>query len=420
VSPATVLDKFSIFRSINYEPHPRQVEIHRSSAPVRVAACGTRFGKSTLAAAEAFAASVEPSVRPRRGWIVAPNYDLADKVYREITLIARSCTPELILKDSEHERLLVLRNLGGSFTEIRGKSAENPASLMGEGLDWCIVDEAARLRPDIWERYLMARLVDKRGWALHTSTPKGRGWYNALFISGGKDPRVEAWRCPTIDNPHIDREWLAAVKARVPQAIWEQEYEAAFLEGAGQVFRNVRGRALGEFAEPKAGETYFAGLDLAQTTDYTVLLVLDSARRVVHLERYNRIDWSLQVQRVRTTCERYNSAWLLVDSTGVGAPITEDLAEAGLRVEGYPFTQASKSALVSNLSMMLEKEQITLPRYEVAPDLIDELEAFEYSVTDAGAVKMTAPWGMHDDCVMSCALAAWSARDPGEFEVVFV
>jgi len=39
--------------------------------------------------------------------------------------------------------------------------------------------------------------------------------------------------------------------------------------------------------------------------------------------------------------------------------------------------------------------------------LIDELEAFEYSVTENGNVRTGAPSGYHDDTVIALALAAW-------------
>jgi hypothetical protein len=51
-----------------------------------------------------------------------------------------------------------------------------------------------------------------------------------------------------------------------------------------------------------------------------------------------------------------------------------------------------------------------LPRADLWPEGIDELEAFEYSVTENGAVKTGAPSGMHDDCVVALALAAWQVR----------
>jgi hypothetical protein len=46
----------------------------------------------------------------------------------------------------------------------------------------------------------------------------------------------------------------------------------------------------------------------------------------------------------------------------------------------------------------------------VWPEGIDELESFEFSVTDSGNVRTGAPGGGHDDCVIATALAAWQVR----------
>jgi hypothetical protein len=51
-----------------------------------------------------------------------------------------------------------------------------------------------------------------------------------------------------------------------------------------------------------------------------------------------------------------------------------------------------------------------LPRYELWPEGIDELEAFEYSVTEQGNVRTSAPSGLHDDCVIALGLTAWRLR----------
>ncbi len=82
----------------------------------------------------------------------------------------------------------------------------------------------------------------------------------------------------------------------------------------------------------------------------------------------------------------------------------EELKKAGCRVEPYPFTHASKSALIDNLSLLLEQKKLVLPRPEIWPEGIDELEAFEFSVTDSGTVRTGAR--AHDDCVIALALAA--------------
>lgn len=410
--PKFKLNKFGLFRDLGYEPHPGQVAVHKSEAPRRVLACGVRWGKSLCCAAEGLAAAMQPCSRSM-GWVVAPTYELADKVYREIVILVAEHLPHRIITLRESDRRLVVRNLGGGVSEIRAKSADNPTSLLGEGLDWLIVDEAARLKPLIWQSHLSQRLIDKKGWALLISTPKGKGWLYDLFMRGKRgDSAYESWNCPSWDNPHLDRQLIEAERELLPERVFQQEFGGKFLEGAGAVFRKVRECATGTWQEPKSGESYVAGLDLAKVEDFTVIVVMNRAREVVFMDRFNRLDWSLQVNRIHAAGERFNRARILCDSTGAGEPVFESLQKAGCAVDPYSFTQKSKSALIDNLSLMLEQEKIILPRPDLCPELIDELEAFEYSISDAGNVKTSAPHGIHDDCVVALALAAWKARRP--------
>lgn len=93
-----------------------------------------------------------------------------------------------------------------------------------------------------------------------------------------------------------------------------------------------------------------------------------------------------------------------MDSTGVGEPIYDDLNAMGLSPTGYHFTEQSRKDLLTNLQILLEQEIIKIPN---DPILIDELRSFQYELTDTGKVKMSVPDGLHDDMVMSLALAVW-------------
>jgi len=407
---ARPIHKVALFRDLGYVPHPGQIEVHKSTAERRVVACGVRWGKTLCAAAEATAAVLAPC-NHSIGWVVAPTYDLADKVYREIVRFAVEKLRHRVLQIRESDRRVLMRNLGGGVSEIRAKSADNPTSLLGEGLSWLVVDEAARLHPRIWQHFLSQRLIDKRGWALLISTPAGRGWFHEMFRRGqSTDAAWASWNNPTINNPHIDPARVDAERALLPERVFRQEYEGAFLEGSGAVFRNVRECATGTWHEPKPEETYVGGLDLAKVADYTVLTILDADARVVFVDRYNRLDWSVQVGRVYAACQKYNDARVLVDSTGVGDPVYESLCKADVRAEGYKFSNASKSALIDNLSLMMEQGRIELPNPELCPELVEELEQFQFSVTESGTVRSGAPGGQHDDMVVSLALAAWMRR----------
>jgi hypothetical protein len=349
------------------------------------------------------------------GWVVAPTYDLADRIFREIQIVVMRHLRHRIVVMRDSDRRLVLRNMAGGTSEIRAKSADNPVSLLGEGLDWVIVDEAARLKPVIWQSHLSQRLIDKQGWALLISTPRGKGYFYDLWRRGqGDDPHYKSWNHPSWTNPLLDREVIEAERARMPERAYSQEYGAQFLEGSGQVFRHIREAASGDWQEPKPEARYYAGLDLAKVEDYSVLVIVNEQRQVVFVDRFHRIDWSLQVQRIMAAAERYNNALILVDSTGIGEPIYESLRSAGCWVEAYPFTAKSKDALINNLSLMLEQRSIALPKTELCPELVDELEAFEYTISEAGNVRTSAPYSGHDDCVIALALAAWQVRDQSE------
>jgi hypothetical protein len=134
-----------------------------------------------------------------------------------------------VIDISEREHRIVLRNLAGGFSELRAKSADNPISLLGEGLDWLIVDEAARLRGDVWQSHLAQRLLDKKGWAMLASTPRGHNWFYRLFRRAGSDPDYEAWASPSWENPHLDPAAIQAERERLPEQVFMQEYGAQFV-----------------------------------------------------------------------------------------------------------------------------------------------------------------------------------------------
>jgi len=230
MSPSPVrLDKESLFADLGYLPHPGQLEVHRSRALRRVLACGSRWGKSTCAAMEAVAAALDPR-DVSKGWVVGPTYELAQLIYQRVLEVLEKKLAHRIVAIVPREHRIQIRNLSGGLSEIRARSADNPDSLLGEGLDWVVVDEAARLKASIWEEHLSQRLIDRGGWALLLSTPRGKNWFHKLYKRGqGKDPDFASWRCPSWTNPHLDREVIEREKGRLDEAAYLAEYGAEFV-----------------------------------------------------------------------------------------------------------------------------------------------------------------------------------------------
>lgn len=72
------------------------------------------------------------------------------------------------------------------------------------------------------------------------------------------------------------------------------------------------------------------------------------------------------------------------------------------RVTGFQFTNATKANLIEALALAFEKDAVKILDDRV---LIGELQAYEMERLPSGLIRYNAPDGMHDDMVISLALA---------------
>jgi hypothetical protein len=214
------LDKFALFASVRYKPHDVQRAVHASTASRRILCSGVRLGKSTLCVHEVLAALLAPGPATR-GWIVTPTAATTDFAHRVVEL-------------DERERRAEVRNLSGAVAIVEGRTADRPASLLGASLDWVVIDEAARLSEGVWAT-LSQRLVDRRGWALICSTPRGVGdWFHREHLRGARgDEGYASWSAPTWSNPSIDPATVLLERSRLTPGAFAAEYGARFIGGNG-------------------------------------------------------------------------------------------------------------------------------------------------------------------------------------------
>ena len=396
----TEIDKNRFFEKIHYTPHAKQKEIHDCDARFRLAACGVRFGKSYSGAAEALAMM---PYKDTRGWIIAPTYDLTEKVFREVYSWAANYLKEWIAEESYSRKYI--RFITGS--EIYCKSADNPISLSGESLDFIIWDEAPACKEEIWTHYLRERITDRKGWVLFIGTPRGRSWYYHIFLKG-QDPletEYKSFHYTTADNPYIDPNEIKSAQVQIPDRAFRQEYLAEFLSDTDAVFRHIRERIRNCLKPPESGKSYVGGVDLAKYQDYNVVIIADrDTHEIVYYDRWNRTDWTITYDRIAAASRKYNCP-MTIDSTGIGDPIFETLKKPpySLPVKPYKFTNATKEILIDNLVWYFENANIWIPEI---PEMINELEIFEYETTKPGNTTFNAPEGYHDDIVIGLALAA--------------
>ncbi len=367
--------------------------------------CGRRWGK-TVAGANEFIRQIWLQGEGREkpgivGFAVAPTYWHTQRQWCEFF---NYCPAELIEEIHRADRHVLLRG----NRNIWFKSADNPDSLRSQGIKVLWVDEGAQIAEEAWTLALRPALMDEKGIAFFTGTPRGHNWYFQLWTRG-QDPSqkdYKSWSFPSASNPYLDPAEIASFARDMPELAYRQEVLAEFLEDVGSVFRGVDRIVKGSFESPNRFKQYVMGADLAKLEDFTVLVVLDADGRLVAFDRFSELDWVFQRKRIVQLAQRYD-ARLLIDSTGVGDPVCDELYRENVRVEGYKFTNATKKDLIENLSIMIENQQLTIPNI---PELINELKLYGYKTTASGNVQYGAPEGYHDDCVVALALAAWQLK----------
>lgn len=315
---------------------------------------------------------------------------------------------EIIANKNEQEMRIEFTN--GSAFQIIG--CDNIDNIVGTNPVGVVFSEFPLGRPEAWD-FIRPILAENGGWAIFDYTPRGmnHGW---KLLQQAK--REESWfyQVLTVDDTDaIDAETLAEEKRQMPEDLFYQEYYCRFIEGAGRVFRNIDNCIYDDKYEPSPDQqfridhhrTYRLGIDLAKLADFTVITAVDlTTFKCLVAERFNQIDYPLQKSRIQTQYYKFNKSAITIDSTGVGEPIYDDLAAAGLAVTPFKFTEQTRRDLLTNLQLLLEQEIIKIPN---DPLLLDELRSFQYELSDKGKVKMVVPDGLHDDMVMSLALAVW-------------
>ena len=329
-------------------------------------------------------------------WWVAPVYAQAKIAYSRTK---HSILPEF-RKCNEADLTITLPN--GSIIEY--KSGEKPDNLYGEDVFGALMDEASRSREESFHA-VRSTLTATRGKLRCIGNVRGRkNWFfkmcrraqaGAKGMLYEKITSIDAIRAGVLD---IDE--VRDAKALLPAHVFKELYLCIPTDDGGNPFgiADIKKCIIKEFSKKP---TVRYGLDLAKSVDWVVLIGLDEDNHMTCCHRW-QAPWRDTIRRVVALVGNIKT---LVDSTGVGDPVLEELQNLSPGVfEGYKFTQGSKQQLMENLAMLIQRQKIGI----ADETCIDELESFEYEYS-RNSVKYTAPEGMHDDCVMALSLAALGA-----------
>ncbi len=380
--------------------HQAQRQIKRERKRFNVLCNGRRFGKNVLL--QDFAVEDGLANRAPVAWS-APTYK---QLLDDWRALGNTLAPVIVRKNEQEKQLSLMG--GGS---IDFWSLENPDAIRGRKYRTFIVNEAG-IVPDlvnVWNEVIRSTLMDLKGGAYFSGTPKGMNGFWHLFNE--TSPEWARWQMSTYANPHIDRAEIDALKGSLTERAWQQEIMAQFLPDGSGVFRNVRQLSTLKPEPAIEQREYLIGVDWGRTNDNTVCSVWDiTTRREVALDRYTGIAFGVQYERVQALAAAYNDALVIAEANAQQDAHIEALAKRGVRVMPYTTTNATKSYGVERFAGALERGEVYLQDDETG---ILEMEAMESGRTPSGLVKFSAPEGLHDDVPMARVIAYSGITDSG-------
>jgi hypothetical protein len=180
------------------------------------------------------------------------------------------------------------------------------------------------------------------------------------------------------------------------------------------------------------------GLDLGQANDYTALTIVkrppveggskEHVYHVGHLERVRNIPYPQIVSKVSVMMHNptlKDNAVLVVDQTGVGAPVVDLFEQAGLNPVGIMIhgganvskegskMNVPKRDLVGVMQVLLQSGRLKVAaKLALGSILQSEMLNFKVKIDPVTAHDSYSAWreNEHDDLVLSAAMACWYAE----------
>jgi hypothetical protein len=333
---------------------------------------------------------------------VSPVYSQAKKVFNEL---------EVLVKDTGLLEMVNRSELSLTFinkSKIIFRSGEREDTLRGYTLDYLVVDEAAYIKDQVWDRVLRQTLFVKGKKALFISTPKGRNWFYTLAMKGvsNDNPLYKTLKATSYDTPFITPEELSEAKLSLPETIYKQEILAEFIDDGGEVFSNLKSICnLHFYPSQETTGKYYAGIDFGRQDDYTVMIILNEKGEMVDFYRERQRSWEVIISDIVMRLRKWRPQ-VFAEINSIGDVLYENIRKQYPAVQPFLTNQASKQNAVEDLILAMNEEKIRLPNKDLNGDLYNELSVFTYSYSPKSRkVSYGAPNGLHDDCVISLSLA---------------
>lgn len=338
--------------------------------------------------------------------------------------------------------------------------ATSSSAIRGGSYNLLLLDEYAFLPSHIAEEFysstyptISAGMTTK---LIIVSTPNGMNHFHKLWVDANRPeghklknkfiPVEISWRDVPITpgGPKRDDDWAAEQIANTSPEQFEQEYGCSFLGSSNTLISSSKLNVLAPeecltedneglkiFEEPKSDKIYFLQADVSrgQGSDYSAFTVMEgteSPYKMVASFKNNTISPFNFPQIIKNIAERYNNAYVLVETNDIGGQVSNILYQdlnyenvlmtrvlgrkgqilsqgfaQGKSEMGIRTTAQTKKLGCAILKRLVEEDKILLNDERI----IQELLSF---VSRSNTYK--AEEGHTDDLVMTLVFFAWLTR----------
>tara|TARA_R110001606_G_scaffold107173_1_gene231767 strand:- start:285 stop:1514 length:1230 start_codon:yes stop_codon:yes gene_type:complete len=187
---------------------------------------GRRFGKTYLSMYEIARAARFPD---QRIFYIAPTFRMGKQIIWK-QLCDEMRQRRWVKKINESDLTLTLINK----STISVRSADNFDAMRGVSLDFCVLDEVAFMKKEVWTDVLRPTLSDRQGKAVFISTPQGFNWFYDMWNFAKNAEDWNSFQYTTVEGGNVLASEVEAAKLDLPLKTFLTEYEARF-ENSGHI-----------------------------------------------------------------------------------------------------------------------------------------------------------------------------------------
>lgn len=366
------------------------------------AAMSRQIGKSVLCKVLCTKWLLEPN---KEIGYITPSLKLAKKFFNDLTGII----PESLLVKSNASDL-ILQSVTGSTLYFY--SAEQGNRIRGVTFDYLVLDEAAFYKEDtganhIWYSILQPTIKVKGKKIVMVSTPNGQSgfWYD-LIQKALKGQKGYAYIKRTIYDDSMCTD-IEEIKNSTPDLMFRQEFLCEFIAGANSFFTGYH-NCYDDTMTFNWNQPLWAGIDWSSTgKDETIVTIINGLNQII---QYNiEGDLDSKYRQIASILNKYSLKGVYAEDNSIGSVMINELKKQMRQknvLKPFTTTNDSKTEIVTELALSLEKEELTYNDLQ----LDRQLGAFGYSVSKTKKLTFEGK-GDHDDRVMSLAMALKAKKD---------